>query len=78
MSTTILKWEGGGRKEELLLLKWRRKSNMRKGGFGWGREGKPDWEVRLSQSSAETEDEEDDKKGTENGMGGRFKFKFRE
>ena len=52
----------GGRKEELFLLKWRRKSNMRKGGFGWGREGEPDWEVRLSQSSAETEDE-DDKKG---------------
>ena len=63
MYTTILKREGGGRKEELFLLKWRRKSNMRKGGFGWGREGEPDWEVRLSQSSAETEKEEDDKKG---------------
>ena len=35
---------------------------MRKGGFGWGREGEPDWEVRLSQSSAGAE-EEDDKKG---------------
>ena len=54
------------RREELFLLKWRRKSNMRKGGFGWEGEREGDWEVRLSQSSAETEDE-DDKKGRKDG-----------